>query len=157
MNKLYKVLSLGLMASVALSSVPAQAGVGNTAKAVADAGKAGANIFVEATTATAKGLSKIAATGYENAHVLRVIAISGLAAMGLYTLGNKLSKSFKRERKASGYTDATLGFMESTGRYASAGALILGTGLAFEFIRRGFSNELDAFNAWEAAQVAAVK
>ena len=89
--------------------------------------------------------------------MLRVIAISGLAAMGLYTLGNKLSKSFKRERKASGYTDATLGFMESTGRYASAGALILGTGLAFEFIRRGFSNELDAFNAWEAAQVAAVK
>ncbi len=157
MNKLYKVLSLGLMASVALSSVPAQAGVGDTAKAVAQAGKDGASTFVRAVTATAGGLSSIAATGYENAHVLRVIAISGLATMGLYTLGNKLSKSFKRERKSAGLTDSTLGFMESAGRYASAGALILGTGLAFEFIRRGFGAELDAHKLWEAAQVVAVK
>jgi hypothetical protein len=137
MKKLFKILSLGLTTSIALSSVPAQAvELGDTAKT-----------FVRGTKAAARGLAEVCATAYENAHVLRLIAISGLAGIGAYATFTKLNKSFQKEHQPKGFVQTVVYGAEAGTRRAATGALILASLLGFEFIRRGFVAELDANDA----------
>lgn len=148
MNKLFKVLSLGLTASIALSSVPAYAaGAGETARAAAKMTKTGVNTFVRGVTSTAVGISGVCATGYENAHVLRVIAISGLAGIGAYACFTKLDESFDKEGNPKGFVKSVKALFESGTRRLATATVLLASGLAFDFIRRGFNAELDACDA----------
>jgi hypothetical protein len=120
MNKLFKVLSLGLMASVVLSSMPIQAKSDSVDLAESCVRNATMGVFFLGASAAA------AITDHSEAAI-------GFAAVGLMASANILDAHYKMHKIVVKKEGGSLSFTPYVGSVLCS---IAGTGLFIEFVRR---------------------